>query len=92
MSRPDGDRRGVGGYRRLPLLIRFLLRHLALGSAAGFVFGYLLLRFNVAGLGGLMAGPGGGALPLFLYFFGLVVTFGSVAMGIAVMGLGRPRN
>ena len=92
MSRPDRERRGHGGDRRLPLLIRFLLQHLALGGAAGVVFGYLLLRFDVAGLGGLMTGSGGGALALFLYFFGLVVTFGSVAMGIAVMGLGRPRN
>ncbi|MDJ0946707.1 MAG: hypothetical protein QNJ30_24935 [Kiloniellales bacterium] len=78
--------------RQLPQLIVFLLRHLAVGAGAGILLGVLCLAVDLAGLRGLLLGPGGGPLPLALFFFGLIVTFGSAAMGAAVMGLGRPRN
>ena len=78
--------------QRPPQLVLFLLRHLAIGAAAGVLLGLLCLYADVAGLGALLLGPGGGPLALGLFFFGLIVTFGSAAMGAAVMGLGRPRN
>lgn len=76
----------------LPQLIVFLLRHLAVGAGAGVLLGVLCLAVDLAGLRVLLLGPGGGPLAVALFFFGLIVTFGSVAMGAAVMGLGRPRN
>ena len=78
--------------RPLPQLIVFLLRHLAVGAGAGVLLGVLCLAVDLAGLRALLLGPGGGPLAVALFFFGLIVTFGSVAMGAAVMGLGRPRN
>ena len=76
----------------LPTLIVFLLRHLAVGAGAGVLLGLLCLATDLGGLRGLLFGSGGGPLAVALFFFGLIVTFGSVAMGAAVMGLGRPRN
>ncbi len=76
----------------LPQLIVFLLQHLAVGAGAGILLGALCLAVDLAGLRTLLFGPGGGPLAIALFFFGLIVTFGSAAMGAAVMGLGRPRN
>jgi hypothetical protein len=39
-----------------------------------------------------VAGAEDGLLALFLLFFGLAVSFGSVAMGVGVMALGRDRD
>ena len=76
----------------LPQPVAFLLRHLAVGAGAGVLLGLLCLASDLAGLRTLLLGPDAGLLPLALFFFGLIVTFGSAAMGAAVMGLGRPRN
>ena len=76
----------------LPQLIVFLLQHLAVGAGAGILLGALCLAVDLAGLRTLLFGRGGGPLAIALFFFGLIVTFGSAAMGAAVMGLGRPRN
>ncbi|MDJ0935552.1 MAG: hypothetical protein QNJ06_15205 [Kiloniellales bacterium] len=75
-----------------PQLIVFLLRHLAVGAGAGILLGTLCLATDLSGLRTLLFGPGGGPLAIALFFFGLIVTFGSAAMGAAVMGLGRPKN
>jgi len=71
-----------------------LLRLLAINLAAGFAAALLmlggLLALNPLNLRGLILADGGTALALLL--FGLVVTFGSAAMGSAVMMLGRERR
>jgi hypothetical protein len=70
----------------MPLLLRFLLRHAAIGFvlAAAAVAGLLLA--DPAGLGTLLWR--GGALPIMLLWFFLGLTYGSVQMGVAVMLLG----
>jgi predicted phage tail protein len=66
-------------------LIRFMLGHMAAGIAAGFVFGAALIASNVAGLRDLLFASPEGWLFAILFFMGLSVTFGSLAMGVAIM-------
>ena len=72
--------------------VRFLVRHAALGIAAALVFGGLLIGADVGGLRRMAGADESGWLYLILLFFGLAVTFGSAAMGISVMSLGRERD
>jgi tetrahydromethanopterin S-methyltransferase subunit E len=70
----------------------FLLKHLIYGSFGGFLFGVLLLWFDVAGLATMIFASPEWPLFLLLLFFGLFVTFGSIGMGVGVMGLGEERD
>ena len=73
-------------------LIGFLLRHLLVGLLAAALFGGLVLWFDLSGIRSMAAADEDGWLFLVLLFFGLCVTFGSVAMGCGVMGLARDRR
>ena len=73
---------------RLPLL-RLLAINLAIGIAAAIVMTGGLMWLNPGHLRDLMLADRSGAAAFALLLFGLVVTFGSVAMGTAVMALGR---
>lgn len=70
----------------------FLLRHLGGGALAAVVFMALILGSDLAGLRGLIFGSGIGLLGGALLLFGLIVTFGSVAMGAAIMTLNDKRR
>ncbi len=72
--------------------VRFLVRHLTVGLGAAVLFGGLLILADVGGLRRLAAADENGWLYLLLLFFGLAVTFGSAAMGVSVMNLGRERD
>lgn len=72
--------------------LSFLLGHLAVGTAAALIFGGGLLWLDVGNLRTLALGSAQPVLVLGLFFFGLIVTFGSVAMGVAIMGLGEDQN
>lgn len=74
--------------RRHPLL-RLLAVNLAIGIAAAVVMIGGLMWLNPAHLRDLILADRSGAAAFVLLLFGLVVTFGSVAMGTAVMALGR---
>lgn len=78
--------------RRLPVFLGFLLRHLAAGSIGGFVLGALLLWQDVAGLRTMILASPDRGLVLFMLFFGLWITFGSLAMAIGIMQLGEERD
>ncbi len=69
--------------------IGFLIRHLIYGTVGGFAFGAFLLAQDFAGLRTLIWAAESSWLWLFMLFFGLFVTFGSIGMGIGVMSLGR---
>ena len=73
-------------------LIRLLAINLAAGMAAAVLMLAGLLALNPGNLRGLILADRTGAVALGLLLFGLVVTFGSVAMGSAVMALGRQRE
>ena len=72
--------------------VRFLARHAVVGLLAALVFGGLLIAADIGGLRRLAVADESGWLYLALLFFGLAVTFGSAAMGISVMSLGRERD
>lgn len=88
MRRPASVLRRAG--RSLPHHVRFLLGHASIGIAAGVLFVAGLLAADVAGLRGLILRGADGWLALGLLLFGSAVTFGSAAMGAAIMGLGAP--
>lgn len=70
-------------------LLAYLGGHLVVGLLAALLFCGALLLFDLFGLRGLLLGDSEGWLAALLLLFGLAVTFGSVAMGIGVMGLER---
>lgn len=72
--------------------IQFLLRHLAVGLGGAVLFAGLILAADLGGLRTLAWRDPQGWLYLLLLFFGLVVTFGSLAMGMAIMSLGEERD
>jgi hypothetical protein len=66
-------------------LVMFLLKHLMGGATGGIVFGIGLLVLDIASLRTLMGQNEDGLIALLLLFFGLIVTFGSVAIGVGIM-------
>ncbi len=78
---------------RFALLHIPLFRLLAINLAAGIFVAMLLvgglLAFNPAGLRDLILADRSPGIALELLLFGFVVTFGSTAMGTAIMALGR---
>ncbi len=74
-----------------PKLMRLYLAHCAIGFALSAVFVAMLLFFDVAGLGHLIATSDVGLLALFLLWFFNGTVFGSVQFAIVVMGqAGKP--
>ena len=73
-------------------LIRLLAANLAAGFAAALLMLGGLLLINPGNLRGLILADRMGYAAFALLLFGLIVTFGSVAMGSAVMMLGRERR
>lgn len=67
--------------------ILFLLKHLLSGVAGAVVLATGLLVFDVANLATLMGRSDNGIVAAVMLYAGLIVTFGSVAMGIGVMTL-----
>ncbi len=70
-------------------LFRLLLSNLAAGLVAALIlFGGLLL-LNPGNLRGLILSDQSPEVALFLLLFGFLLTFGSAAMGTAIMTIGR---
>lgn len=69
----------------MPLLVRFLVRHAGIGMGVAGLFVALLVAFDVAHLGTLLADSPDGPLAVSVLTFALGLTFGSVQMGFAVM-------
>ncbi|MEO0999955.1 MAG: hypothetical protein AAFW69_05045 [Pseudomonadota bacterium] len=73
----------------MPHLVRFVLRSAATGVAVGWSFLLALLHFDAAGLGSLVARVDGSGVATAMLFVFFGITFGSAAIGIAVMTLPR---
>jgi len=71
--------------RRLPVAVRFMLQHGAIGFGIAAVFVALLMATDMAGLGTLLRGADSAPLPALLLWFFCGLTFGSVQIGAAVM-------
>jgi len=72
--------------------VRFLLKHLCSGALGGIVLGGLLLAGDVAQLKTMIFASPDRHLFLFMLFFGLFLTFGSVGMAVGIMQLGEERD
>ncbi|MBI2239740.1 MAG: hypothetical protein HYU59_02925 [Magnetospirillum gryphiswaldense] len=69
--------------------LKFLATHLLYGLVAGATFGVMVLVTNMGNIWTLAKESNHTGAVLILFFFGLFVTFGSVGMGVGVMGLAR---
>ncbi|MDP2698875.1 hypothetical protein [Thalassospira sp.] len=69
-------------------IVKFMLGHMLYGGFGAVVFGVLVLYFDIASLRTLLSTSPDAPLLVFMLFFGLFVTFGSIAIGIGVMNLG----
>jgi len=77
------------GLLRVPLF-RLLAINLATGTAVAALFVGGLLALNPANLRNLILADSSPGTALGLLLFGFVVTFGSTAMGTAIMAMGPP--
>ena len=73
----------------MPEFFRLLARNLVIGTLAGWVTLAVLIVSNVAGLGDIISASNHPLLPVVLLAFGFFITFGSLAMGAAIMMLPR---
>ena len=71
----------------MPKLLKLLAINLAIGVFVGLSFMAVLIYTDMAGLGTLIWQSSNPALALFLLGAGMSITFGSAAMGAAVMML-----
>lgn len=69
--------------------LTFLATHLLYGLAAGTTFGAAILATNMGNIWTLAKQSNHTVLVLALFFFGLLITFGSVGMGVGIMSLAR---
>jgi len=74
--------------RDTKIMLKFLGLHLACGIAAALIFGSAILVSDLSHIRTLALESSHPVLVLVLMFFGLMVTFGSLAMGVGIMGLG----
>ncbi|MBI5162495.1 MAG: hypothetical protein HY985_01185 [Magnetospirillum sp.] len=69
--------------------LRYLAAHLVYGLVAGLTFGIAVLATNLGNLRTLAMESANPVAVLALFFFGLLITFGSVGMGVGVMSMAR---
>jgi hypothetical protein len=87
-NKPQTPRRP--GFLRVPLF-RLLAINLAIGIAVAALLVGGLLALNPGGLRDLIIADESPIAALGLLLFGFVVTFGSAAMGSAIMAMGLPK-
>jgi len=73
-------------------MLRFLVSHLLVGTLAAAVVVAALFWTDPFGLASLTSRDSGGGVAFGLLAFGVWVTFGSLALGAGIMGLGRTRH
>jgi hypothetical protein len=69
-------------------VIRYLIPHLLAGCIGGVVASVGLVMSNLGSLRDLIMHTHGGWIAFALLTFGMIVTFGSVAVGSAIMSIG----
>lgn len=75
---------------RLLELVHFIVLPGLAGAIAGLIALAGLLALDVGALRTLVLGSSGGFVPLALLCVGFIITFGSAAIGAAVIALGDP--
>ena len=84
-----GERKSrlAGVWQRQPTLLRFLGAHLFFGVAVGIALAFVVATSNLGGMRTLLAGDDHPFIAVFMLAAMFALTFGSLAMGIAVMTL-----
>jgi len=70
-------------------VVRYVIPHLLAGCIAGVVAAIGFVATNLGSLGDLIMHTDGGWIAFALLTLGFVVTFGSVAIGGAIMAIGK---
>jgi len=78
-------------WHTVPRLVRFLLINCGIGVAGGWTLLAALLATDTAGLRTLIWNETSPTVPIALLAVGFAITFGSAAMGAAVMAM-RPED
>lgn len=73
------------------VLLRFLAGHLVVGVTVGWTLLGLLLALDIGGLWTLISASPEAPVALVMLAIFFAITFGSLAMGSGLMGLGRPK-
>ena len=68
---------------------KYLLQHLFFGVVAAITFGALVLATDLSHIRSMLMESSNPYQVVALMFFGLIVTFGSVAMGVGIMNMAR---
>ena len=71
----------------MPVLLKYLARHLVMGVVAGWITLAFLIATNTGGLSDVVFGAANSVLPIVILAFGFTITFGSLAMGASIMML-----
>ncbi len=71
-------------------IVRFIVLPGLTGSLSGLVAVAGLLALDIGSLRTLVLGPSGGFVPVALLSAGFMITFGSAAIGAAIMAIGDP--
>lgn len=69
-------------------VLKYLLAHLLYGCAAGLTFGLGVLVTDLGNLRTMALESSRPVGVILLFLFGLLITFGSVGMGVGVMTMG----
>jgi hypothetical protein len=69
-------------------MFKFLGLHLVCGLVAALIFGTALLVSDLSHIRTMAFESSNPILIVVLLYFGLMVTFGSLAMGVGIMGMG----
>ncbi|MBX9596352.1 MAG: hypothetical protein K2X46_18440 [Roseomonas sp.] len=81
------------GWSRLPILVRFLLSHAAIGFGISAVATTAFVLADPGGAGGILLNAAGHWWPVVVLWFFLGLTFGSAQIGTATMLLAeRPEK
>ncbi len=87
--------RSPEAWKRLPILVRFLLSHAIIGFGISALATATFVLANPGGAGGILLKAAGHWWPVVVLWFFLGLTFGSAQMGVATMLLAdrpeRPR-
>jgi hypothetical protein len=78
-------------WRELPRLIRFMIHHFVIGVVLGWTSGLMVIWYDVGGIGSLLASHDSAALTA-LFFAKGGLYFGTFAMSVAVMNMGKEES
>lgn len=77
---------------RIGPILLFLAGHMLIGIAVGWSILGALLWFDIGGLWRLIGGSAHSGIAMAMLLIGFAITFGSVAMGSAIMALEEDRK